>query len=199
MMNKYIFIKYSNYSFIAPLHIKIDNIEITVNCKIDTWCIKTSIPIKKLIIGSQSIKEEKALKLKHYAINKNIPYERSYGVSDTLSTKKNDDMLIKQGRLIDCTSLKFKQKADILEIAKYDLGPHIIGVNYDRTSNILIGMDIMKDWDIHIGKDTKTHETIFLACQYDNINDEYLIALEEHFGIGAVINSALTRNLHFKY
>ena len=193
MMNNYIFIKYNNYSFTAPLHIRIDNIEITVNCKMDTGCMKTSIPIKKLIIGSQSTKEAKALRLKHDAINKKIPYERSYGVSDTLSTRKHDDVLITQGRLLDCTSLKFKQKADIFEIAKFDLGSPVIGVNYDRTSNILIGMDIMKDWDMHIGKDINTHETLFLACPYNSINDEYLTALENHFGIGTIVNSALVR------
>lgn len=193
MMNKYIIIKYSNYSFIAPLRIKIGNIEVTVNCKIDTGCMKTSIPIKKILIGTQSIKELKAFKLKQDAINNNIQYERSYGVSDTASIRKHDDMLISQGKLIECTSLKFKQKADIFEIANFSLGSPIIGVNYDRTGNILIGMDIMKDWDIHIGKDVKTQETIFLACPYNNINEEYLIALEDHFGIGTTVSSAVFR------
>lgn len=69
MMNKYIIIKYNNFSFTAPLHIKVNNIEITVDCKIDTGCMKTSIPIKKLLIGPQPIKDANALKLKQDAIN----------------------------------------------------------------------------------------------------------------------------------
>lgn len=194
MMNKYITVKYNNYSFIAPLHIKIDNIEVTVNCKIDTGCMKTNIPIKKLITGTTVMEEAKALSLKENAINNKVHYERSYGVSDNITIKKNDELLIKQGRLIECASLRFEQRADIIEISNFNIGSKIVGVNYDRTNNILIGMDIMKDWDIHIGKDNKTNEIIFLACPIEKINQDYLLALEEHFDLGTTISAAIVND-----
>lgn len=193
-MNNYMFIKYKNYSFTAPLHIKINGVEITVNCKIDTGCMQTSIPMKKLLIGNEDTKNQKSLKLKQHDIDNRVEYNRSYGVSDTNTTRKHDEYLISTGNIIDCTSIKFKHKADIFEISNFDLGTPIIGVNYDRTGNILIGMDIMKDWDIHIGKDVNTEETLFIACPYNKINNDYLLALERHFNVGSSINSAILRD-----
>ena len=55
-------------------------------------------------------------------------------------------------------------------------------------------MDIIKDWDIHIGKDNKTNEIIFLACPIEKINQDYLLALEEHFGLGTTISAAIVND-----
>ena len=57
-----------------------------------------------------------------------------------------------------------------------------VKVSYDRTGNILIGMDILKDWDIHMGTVT-TGETIFLACPKERLNNEYFEQLDKLFGI----------------
>ncbi len=59
-------------------------------------------------------------------------------------------------------------------------------INYDRASNILIGMDILKEWDIHIGT-IDTGETIFLGCPKGQINDEYLQELEKTFQVQFII------------
>ena len=56
-----------------------------------------------------------------------------------------------------------------------------VKVSYDRTGNILIGMDILSKLDIHIGKSKLLGKTIFLACPNDRINQEYLSALKRHF------------------
>lgn len=66
-------------------------------------------------------------------------------------------------------------------------------VNYKRSGNILIGMDILKTWDIHIGND-ESGKTIFLACPYNQINDEYLLELERMFKLGTIVSSANVRN-----
>lgn len=58
-------------------------------------------------------------------------------------------------------------------------------MSYDRTGNILIGMDILSKMDIHIGKSKITNKTIMLACPYEMINNEYYKALNEHFGLSA--------------
>ena len=50
-------------------------------------------------------------------------------------------------------------------------------------------MDILKDWDIHIGT-ISTGETIFLACPKDMLNDEYFLELNKLFGTGDSILSA---------
>jgi len=56
-----------------------------------------------------------------------------------------------------------------------------VNISYDRTGNILIGMDILSKLDIHIGKSKILGKTIFLACPNNNINQVYLNALKQHF------------------
>ena len=56
-------------------------------------------------------------------------------------------------------------------------------ISYDRTGNILIGMDILSQMDIHIGKSKILGKTVFIACPYENMNQEYHEALSQHFDI----------------
>ena len=56
-----------------------------------------------------------------------------------------------------------------------------LNISYDRTVNILIGMDILSKLDIHIGKSKILEKTIFLACPNNSINQVYLNALKQHF------------------
>ena len=56
-----------------------------------------------------------------------------------------------------------------------------VNISYDRTGNILIGMDILSKLDIHIGKSKIVEKTIFLACPNNSINQVYLNALKQHF------------------
>ena len=89
--------------------------------------------------------------------------------------------------------IAIQMKTEFIKIGSFIFNNVNARVTTQTTGNILLGMDIMKDWDIHIGKDINTHETLFLACPYNSINDEYLTALENHFGIGTIVNSALVR------
>ena len=45
-----------------------------------------------------------------------------------------------------------------------------ISVNYDRTGNVLIGMDILSQMDIHIGKSKILDKTVLLACPYNMLH-----------------------------
>ena len=190
MKNKYILIEYTNHSFKTILDIDVEGINIAVECKIDTGCMKTCIPIKRL-----NVSVAEALRLKQQAIDNNVKYTRTYGVSDTQATRDADEKLVHDGKLLQCTSLRFTQTASKFNIANFEIGKLEIGINYDRTGNILIGMDILSQMDIHIGKSKITGKVILIACPYSSINDEYLLALEEHFSIGTLINAAVVRNI----
>jgi hypothetical protein len=67
-------------------------------------------------------------------------------------------------------------------------------VSYDTTRIALIGIGIIKYWDMHIGKDIKTNKITLLACPYNQLNDEYFEALENTFGISSNIQSSFIRN-----
>lgn len=150
----------------------------TCEFKIDTGCSVTCIPIKRL-----GVDNEMALELKHKALLSGARYVRSYGVSDTSEIRQRDDQLIKNDKAIDCKALKFYHHIKDWELSQFYIGDAVIGVNYDKTSNILLGMDILKDWDIHIGKSVLTGETIFLGCPNNKITQEYLQALKDEFSI----------------
>lgn len=57
-----------------------------------------------------------------------------------------------------------------------------IFVTFDNNSNNLLGMDILKHFDFHIGVSRVTGKSTFIGCLKDRINSEYLDALYQHFG-----------------
>ncbi|MCI9305214.1 MAG: hypothetical protein HFI28_01875 [Lachnospiraceae bacterium] len=148
----------------------------TCEFKIDTGCSKTCVPIKRLGVDNNM-----ALELKQQALRNGVRYVRSYGISDTSETREKDSWLIKNDKAIDCKALKFYHLVEDWELSQFHIGNAIIGINYDRTSNILLGMDILKDWDIHIGKSAVTGVITFLGCPKNEINPGYIQALEEEF------------------
>lgn len=193
MMNKYIRIVMTptkcgiGGSFTTVASFKLDNILSpfsNVQIKIDTGCSISTIPLARF----------KALnslcdKLKYDDISKNVFYVSSYGVE---TGGKEHSIPITDDEKIKCEALKFKHIISDFNIAGVPLLNNYMFVNYNRKGNILIGMDILKDWDIHMGT-ISTGETIFLACPKEKINDEYLLELERTFGIGKLTNSALLR------
>ena len=152
--------------------------------KIDTGCPYTSFPIKNL-----GISEEKALAYKRKDSNdSSVRKSILFGVNDSKEKRDNDKKLFKNQKFMQLTSVSFKHSDVKLKIMDVSIGVDSVMLSYDRTGNILIGMDIMKDWDIHISKVTNPDleekgKTIFLACPKDSINAEYISELKRLFNI----------------
>lgn len=58
--------------------------------------------------------------------------------------------------------MKFEHGVSDFMIGGVKISADKICLNYDRKGNILIGMDILKDWDIHIGVSKETGKSLFL-------------------------------------
>ena len=57
-------------------------------------------------------------------------------------------------------------------------------VNYDRHGNILIGMDILSQFDMHIGISQKTNKvTLIGVLKVQEDKSDYENALLEHFSL----------------
>ena len=84
---------------------------------------------------------------------------------------------------MNCPAMKFEHKMIDFMIGGTKIQSDKICLNYDRKGNILIGMDILKDWDIHIGVSKVTGKNLLLACTTENRSTEYRHALEKHFGL----------------
>lgn len=183
MMNNYIEIKMAptKYNvgghFMARADFMLDNIEVPFNnipVKIDTGCSISTIPLRKLRVSERMCKE-----LKKTDIEDDVTNYLSYGV-ETGGEKHEVPFTFSQK--LECPALKFVHNIAEFTIAGVKLENTHICVNYDRSGNILIGMDILKDWDIHIGT-VNSGETIFLACPKAQLNDEYYSELNRLFGL----------------
>lgn len=162
-------------SFTTLASFRLDNIGIpfhNIPVKIDTGCSVSVIPLAKFRMPQFMLN-----KMKYNDIKSGTDYLESYGVETGgirhRSPKTNKEKM-------ECTALKFKHAILDFEIDGVPILHDHMYVNYDRKSNILIGMDILKNWDIHIGT-TGIGETIFLACPKDQMNNAYLQELQNTF------------------
>lgn len=73
--------------------------------------------------------------------------------------------------------------ADKIEVGNLSFTDVPVRVTPHTTGNILLGMDIIRQMDNHIGTSKITGDTVLLACPENSICDEYLVALNEHFGL----------------
>lgn len=182
MKNKYILIELDHNNEIrADVNLIIKSLNITsienINIKIDTGCPYTSIPILKLGISAAKAQQMKQIDCRNDKIKKEI----SFGVNDTREKREADKEKFRKGQYMELKSITFRHEAFGIDLGGVYIEKDFVKISYDRTGNILIGMDILSKLDIHIGKSKILGKTIFLACLNNNINEEYLNALKQHF------------------
>lgn len=78
----------------------------------------------------------------------------------------------------------FYSPVSYLNISNIPLRMSNIIVSYTKNDYPVIGHDILSMFDYHFGKSKVTGTNIFLGCPKNMLNDEYFMALHEHFGIG---------------
>lgn len=151
------------------------------NLKIDTGCGFTIFPLKTL--GMFTTLEAQMFKLKD--IRNNVKYSLSYGVET--GGERHIIPQTEQDKMC-CRALGFFKEIYDFSIGGVKIRDRSIRVNYNRSGNLLLGMDILKDWDIHI-RTIDTGETIFLGCPKEQVNDAYLQELEDTFHIASELNA----------
>lgn len=168
-------------SFITRADFKLDNIAVpfsNIVVKIDTGCSISTIPVRKL-----KVSDSMRIRLKENDINNGITYYLSYGVET--GGEKHEVPITFEEKMV-CPAIKFEHTLSDFSIAGVNISTSKICLNYNRNGNILIGMDILKDWDIHMGT-TASGETLMLACPKDKINAEYYDALKKYFNISRYV------------
>lgn len=182
MKNNYILLELNcNNEIRADVNLTIKSLGIMsigdINVKIDTGCPYTSIPVLKLgisIMKAQQMKREDC-------VDDGIRKEISFGVNDTKEKREADKEKFRNRQYMELSSITFQHGGFDIDFGGVRIEKDYVKVSYDRTGNILIGMDILSGLDIHIGKSRLLEKTVFLACPNNNINQEYRDALKRHF------------------
>lgn len=151
---------------------------------IDTGCGITNISVRRI-----PMEYKESLKLKEEAILSGARARVSIGVNNTEAEVQSTLKLIKTGEIINCKLVSFEQDISRLVVSGFNVGDRTVMMSFDREGIPLLGMDILKDWDIHIGKSVISGKVIFLGCPRDRINPQYLEALEKEFRLGTTISS----------
>jgi hypothetical protein len=147
-----------------------------VKIKLDTGCTYSTIIFRKLKDDDILVED-----FKRSDIRNKVPHRYSYGVESGGKTHKRPKNF---DEFMECDAIKFYHDISNFYIDDLKMPNLFIGVNYDRYSNILIGMDILSQFDIHIGESNITHKTTLIAVPLmQSDKSEYNQAIYEHFGI----------------
>ena len=183
-MNEYIYseMRSSNSgrggSFEIMASFKLDNIPPGFNdveVKIDTGCSISTIPLA----GFRMLRLF-CDKLKRDDIRKGVPYQLSYGVES--AGMKHKTPVTEQDKM-ECTAIKFQHGISDFTLDGVPVSSDSIFVNYDRRGNILIGMDVLSGWDIHMGISKDNGRNVLIGCPIDNMTADYYDALKRHFDL----------------
>lgn len=166
-------------SFSTAASFRLDNFKAPfydIEVKIDTGCSISTIPLKRLKVSDLLCKS-----LKKIDVANKVSYFLSYGIE---SGGLKHTIPVADTEKMECSAMKFEHKVSDFVIGGVKISSDKIYLNYDRHGNVLIGMDILENWDIHIGISRKSGKSVFLACPKESVCREYVEALEMHFGIG---------------
>lgn len=158
--------------------------------KIDTGACGTLIPLKTLGWTTKQIDNL----IEHYYYSNKRVFSSVRGVESTNKETLSEVQSMNLNDLKNYNGLAIRIKVDYIKVGSFRFNNIELRVTTRTDGNILLGMDIMKDWDIHIGKDVNTEEILFIACPYNKINNDYLLTIDRHFNIGSSINSAILRD-----
>lgn len=185
-MSKYLRSVLNNNMFLCKLSLKFENKrkvkEKNIDAIIDTGCPHSHISIDNIYVfklkGSRIRAKEYFMKIKKRPVDIGWGIESANKNINTDKTDVKNPYILIGHKMYNCS------------INGINIGDGYLAVSYDTSHVALLGMAIFQDWDIHIGKNKKG-ETVLLGCPNNQINQEYLLALEEEFGISQNINSAI--------
>jgi len=178
-MTKYIYSEFDERrkSFFTDVNLNLFNIDKFGEVEIDTGCSYTNIAVKKFFSISES--ESQSLKEQDYELG--LKYGFSFGASDSDEYRKKCKELKTKEDILSCKAVYFRHENVLLDFSGYKY-KHSIRVNFDRDSNSLIGMVILKNFVSHIDISLVTGKLTYIGCRRNNITDDFLYAMKKHFG-----------------
>ena len=144
--------------------------------KIDTGCGLSTFPYYRLTGDTKLCREQKRKDIQNA-----VAYTYSYGVET--GGRLHLPSITNRAKLKN-KAIKFKHSLDYLEIAGYDIGSRDVYINYDRRGNILIGMDILSEFETFMGESLIDDSYVMISCLKDK-HDKHCFydMVKKHFGV----------------
>ena len=95
-----------------------------------------------------------------------IRKEISFGVNDPKEKRDADKEKFKDRKYMELQSITFQHRNFEIDFGGVCINKDFVKVSYDRTGNILIGMDVLCLMVIDIGKSKFLGKTVFFCCGY---------------------------------
>ena len=188
-MSKYIKSVLTNNKFKCKLSFLFEDEkeETDIDILIDTGCQNSHISAD-LIYIFLSDEERLNTKAKYMkSRNRHIGLgveSQNKNINQNINDVNNERLIITQ-HLYDC------------RLGDMKIGNLKMGISYDTSQVALLGMEFLKAFDIHIGKNKKG-ETVLLACPNNQLNQEYYLAREKEFGISKKLNASIINSITIK-
>lgn len=162
-----------------------DGTLINTDAKIDTGAVKSLIPLKSInyirLVDKEVLKnftrDSYYKMLKNEYLNNEIPYSVLRGVE---RVKYPDSMSI-----LDRPDIVFSKEILDIKLDKYSiLASKNVAISCNTTGNILIGMNILSNFEFYCGLSRQNNEYLFIGVLKDQEDkSDYYRALEYHFGV----------------
>lgn len=149
------------------------------NVIIDTGCSYSLISYNEIYIFTSNQEQEN---IKRIALRKYM-CSLGYGIETSMLNKINLNTMTLDDK-VKCRNVRTLEPFSNIRIGGVYIGNKTLNFSYDLDCPSLIGMEILKDWDIHISKSLRTGRTILMACPLDRVSQSYIQALIDEFGIG---------------
>lgn len=150
----------------VKMKFKFNGNEVACRAKIDTGCQRTCIPIRRLKLFS----DEEILLMKEKDILSKVDSRISYGVETGGTYHKKPESFDEK---MKCSGISFRHRLEGVYLNKLDLGNKDVYFNYNRTGNVLIGMDILEELDIRMGMSESSNKYILVAKLLGDKNSNY--------------------------
>ena len=148
----------------------VDQIPIRGNIVIDTGCMYSNIPLQSIGFSPDECAHYKHIDAKRYK-NGEIKASRSRGVES--GNKKFPPLWeLTMDDILKSPAIGFKHSLTNVTLGTLSLDTLEVKLNYDRTSSMLLGMNVLRHFEMHFGpsliddEDNNIHKDdyILLAC-----------------------------------
>ena len=179
MSKSYIYCELSEYDeFKSQFSCCFHGVHKKAEVKIDTGAAYSLVPLKTLGILKNTREARKKYYTEHDQISGVI--HGVEGVFRDMSRQEIQALTVEERLALNC--LAYWDNIRDIHIGDYAIGDRLLHVSCDTGGNILLGMDVLKDFDIHIGESIVNGKIIFIGCRKDKVNDVFTKAVSEHLG-----------------